>query len=354
MALKAGVTKQIPPLIGVSQNINRIREMIKHVAHTGLSVVISGESGVGKEVVAQNLYRESPRVGKPFVKINCAALPEGLLESELFGYEVGAFTGAGRRKRGKFELAHGGVLFLDEIGDMSLQLQSKLLHVLQSGEFARLGSETDIRTDTWVIAATNHDLSQDVKQEKFREDLYYRLNIIKINIDPLRNRPEDIPHLIEHFLEQYAPRFSKSAPTQLGAEVIAKMQSYHWPGNVRELQNALKRIIVLGPSEEVLEELFHSDAIALQDSHASNPSGDGAYDLRELIGLDVREATSQSTLSLKEIKKKTLARVEKDVISHVLLHTGWNRSKATKILKISYKTLLNKIKELDIKIPSNF
>ncbi|MCJ7618243.1 MAG: sigma-54 factor interaction domain-containing protein, partial [Desulfobacterales bacterium] len=177
-----------PPLIGVSQTIESIRDLIKHVANTGLNVVISGESGVGKEVVAQNLYFNSHRKGNPFIKVNCAALPEGLLESELFGYERGAFTGADQRKKGKFRLADKGVLFLDEIGDMSFSLQSKLLHVLQGGEFSPLGSEKDIKTDTWVIAATNHDLEQDLRKGKFREDLYYRLNIIKFYITPLRNR----------------------------------------------------------------------------------------------------------------------------------------------------------------------
>jgi transcriptional regulator with GAF, ATPase, and Fis domain len=160
-----------PTIIGCSENIQKVKELIDHVAGTGLNTVIFGESGVGKEVVAQNLYQKSPRLGKPFIKINCAALPEGLLESELFGYERGAFTGAEQKRRGKFQLAHSGVLLLDEIGDMPLALQAKLLHVLQSGEFSPLGSEKEFKTDTWVIAATNHDLKQDISEGKFREDL---------------------------------------------------------------------------------------------------------------------------------------------------------------------------------------
>jgi len=191
----------LPPLIGTSESIEKIRELIEHVADTGLNVIITGESGVGKEVVAQNLFHESQRKDKPFIKVNCAALPDGLLESELFGFERGAFTGADRKKRGKFELAHEGVIFLDEIGDMSLSLQSKLLHVLQDGEFAPLGSEKDVISDAWVIAATNQELEQKVKKGLFREDLYYRLNTIKIYIPPLRNRPEDIPLLIDYFIE---------------------------------------------------------------------------------------------------------------------------------------------------------
>ena len=174
----------VPPLIGSSASIERIRELIDHTADTGLNVLITGESGVGKEVVAQNLYYKSQRKDKPFIKVNCAALPEGLLESELFGFERGAFTGAERKKRGKFELAHKGVLFLDEIGDMPLALQAKLLRVLQSGEFAPLGSEKEVKADAWVIASTNQNLVENVKKGLFREDLYYRLNIIKIYIPP--------------------------------------------------------------------------------------------------------------------------------------------------------------------------
>ncbi len=196
------------PIIGVSDNIVKIHEVIDHIADTGLNTVICGESGVGKEVVAQTLYQKSSRNGKPFIKVNCAALPDGLLESELFGYEKGAFTGADRKTRGKFELANKGVLMLDEIGDMSLSLQAKLLHVLQGGAFAPLGSEKEFKTDTWVIAATNHELEKDIADGKFREDLYYRLNIIKIYIQPLRERPEDIPHLIDYYLKEYSQLFT--------------------------------------------------------------------------------------------------------------------------------------------------
>ena len=184
------------PLIGTSESIEKIRELIKYVAGSDLNVLITGESGVGKEIVAQSLYHGSKRKGKPFIKVNCASLPEGLLESELFGFEQGAFTGAYRKKRGKFELAHQGVIFLDEIGDMSPALQSKLLHVLQCREFVPLGSEKEVTPDVWVIAATNQDLEKKVKEGLFREDLYYRLNAIRIYIPPLRKRPEDIPVLM--------------------------------------------------------------------------------------------------------------------------------------------------------------
>ena len=342
--------QKAPPLIGDSQNLERIRELINHVADTGLNILICGESGVGKEVVAQNLYQASPRNGKPFLKINCAALPDGLLESELFGHEQGAFTGAERKKRGKFELAHGGVLLLDEIGDMSIALQAKLLHVLQSGEFSRLGSEKEIHTDTWVIAATNHELEADIRKEKFREDLFYRLNIIKIHILPLRERPEDLPPLIDHFVNRYAYQFQAGHINSPGNRIIAKMCQYHWPGNVRELQNVLKRGFALGNWDEIIDELFSIEQDAAIVPRVS--PGSGKYPiLSGVVGLDP-ETLDLDELSLKEISRSVQNRVEREVISYVLDKSGWNRSKASRILKISYKALLYKIKDLDIQIPT--
>ena len=195
-------------LVGVSQNIRRIRELIGQVAETGFNVIVCGETGVGKELVVSNLYQRSNRLGQPFIKVNCAALPDTLLESEMFGYERGAFTGAIRTRRGKFEQANGGVLFLDEIGDMSLPLQSKLLHVLQGGDFTPLGSEKPLQTDVWVIAATHRDLERDVERGHFRDDLYYRLSTIRISVAPLRNRPEDVPLLIDYYIKKYAQQFN--------------------------------------------------------------------------------------------------------------------------------------------------
>ena len=342
--------KIAPPLIGVSQNIERIRELISHVADTGLNILICGESGVGKEVVAQNLYQASPRNGKPFLKINCAALPDGLLESELFGHEQGAFTGAERKKRGKFELAHGGVLMLDEIGDMSIALQAKLLHVLQSGEFSRLGSEGDIQTDTWVIAATNRELESEIRQGKFREDLFYRLNIIKIDIRPLRMRPEDLPPLIEHFVNTYAYQFPAGRINLPSNRIIAKMCEYHWPGNVRELQNILKRGFALGNWPEIIDELVSRQPAENGITTAFNHNSKCPI-LSNVVGLDV-ESIDLDTISLKEITRSVQDRVEREVISYVLDKSGWNRSKASRILKISYKALLYKIKNLCIQIPS--
>ena len=339
-------------IIGVSQNIRRIRDLIDQVADTGLNTIIYGETGVGKELVVQCLYQKSDRVGKPFVKVNCAALPDSLLESEMFGYEQGAFTGAERRKRGKFEQAHGGVLFLDEIGDMSLRLQSKLLHVLQGGDFTPLGSEKLVKTDTWVIAATNHELENDMQIGEFREDLYYRLSTIKIYLEPLRNRPEDIPFLIDHYIKEYAEQFDGKKLVQPSSTTIDRLGSYHWPGNVRELQNILKRIMILGEDEETINDLLKApgkqDRIADIQAAITKPSIP-----IDLLGLNDDSAANLSSLSLKKIRKKALDRVEKEVISYVLEKTGWNRSKATKILNISYKTLLYKIKDLGITPPSD-
>jgi transcriptional regulator with PAS, ATPase and Fis domain len=338
-------------IIGVSPNIERIKELINQVADTGLNTLVCGETGVGKELVVQKLYEHSDRMGKPFIKVNCAALPDGLLESELFGYEQGAFTGAQRRRRGKFELAHGGVLFLDEIGDMSLPLQSKVLHVLQGGHFSPLGSEKDVRSDTWVIAATNHELESDMKNGQFRGDLFYRLSTIKISINPLRERSEDLPLLIDHYLKEYGVQFKDKKIQKPGSGVMKKLLAYSWPGNVRELQNVLKRIMILGDSEESL-----SDLLQTPDRHGfpgnGNPGNLEPLVHSELLNLDSENDASLNSLSLKKVRKRVLDRVEKEVIAFVLNKTGWNRSKATKILKISYKTLLYKIKDLEIEPPN--
>ncbi|GAB6905473.1 Sigma-54 dependent two component DNA-binding response regulator (Fis family protein) [Desulfosarcina cetonica] len=345
-------TKLGPPIVGVSKNIERVRELIEHVAGTGLNTVVFGESGVGKEVVAQNLYQKSPRVGKPFIKINCAALPEGLLESELFGYERGAFTGAEQKKKGKFQLAHSGVLLLDEIGDMSLPLQAKLLHVLQSGgEFSPLGSEKEVKADTWVIAATNHDLKRDIEAGKFREDLYYRLNIIKIYLAPLRERPEDIPPLINFYVKEYSQMLNNRNLEKPSPNVIERMCKYSWPGNVRELQNVLKRMLVLGDCSQILDELFNSEKITATQDGAADSSMSQHASLTEIIDLEGANSPDSQSFSLKTAKKKAVEMVEREIISHVLEKTDWNRSKASKILKISYKTLLYKISDLNIVPP---
>ena len=339
-----------PTIIGVSNNIRRIKELIGQVADTGLNTIVYGETGVGKELVVQNLYQKSNRVGKPFVKVNCAALPDTLLESEMFGYEQGAFTGAERRKRGKFEQASGGLLFLDEIGDMSLPLQAKLLHVLQGGDFSPLGSEKSLKMGAWIITATNRELEGDMVNGKFREDLYYRLSTIKIHIEPIRNRPEDIPLLIDHYVKTYAAQFDGKQLLIPSNKIIEKLTAYHWPGNVRELQNVLKRFMILGSSEDNLDDMLIGNENRPQAAGLPTSAGQ-LLSSAELLGFDSNDPPDLSSLSLKKIKKKAIVRVEKEIISYVLEKTGWNRSKATKILNISYKTLLYKIKNLGIEPP---
>jgi len=334
-------------LIGISANIEKIRQQISQLAETGLNTIVCGETGVGKELVVKMLFEQSPRFGKPFVKVNCAALPDTLLESEMFGYEQGAFTGAVRKMRGKFEQANGGLLFLDEIGDMPFALQAKLLHALQDGEFTPLGSENSLRSNVWIIAATNHDLKQDLKEEKFRADLYYRINEAIIYIEPLRHRPEDIPFLIKYYGDQYARQFSKKQPCTISREIIDRLGRHNWPGNVRELQNVLRRIILLNEGEEALESMIPGNG----NSHPQPQTpfrGDSPPPWINFLELNGEEPKLNS-LSLKEIGKKTSDFVEKQVISYVLEKTGWNRSRANKILGISYKTLLAKIQELELK-----
>jgi transcriptional regulator with PAS, ATPase and Fis domain len=333
-------------LIGVSDNICKIRELIRKVAEVEISAVVCGETGVGKELVVQNLHQKSKRAGMPIVKVNCAALPDTLLESEMFGYERGAFTGAQRRMRGKFEQAHNGVLFLDEIGDMSIGLQSKLLHALQDGMFTPLGSERGVKTDAWVIAATNHDLDEDLKTGQFRQDLYFRLNCITIHIEPLRKRPEDIPLLIEHYGTKYASTYNGNRPKELSSRIVDKLVAYHWPGNVRELQNVLKRLMVFGVSSENINEMLTGGSNYSAGSQLSAPT---LSLLTEYLNSNGGRMPDLSELSLKRIRKEAGNRVEKAVIGYALDKTGWNRSKTSRILDISYKSLLDKIQELKIR-----
>jgi transcriptional regulator with PAS, ATPase and Fis domain len=342
--MKSGTT-----LVGVSRNIRRVRELIDQVADTGFNVIVCGETGVGKELIVTSLYEKSNRFGKPFIKVNCAALPDTLLESEMFGYERGAFTGAVHTRRGKFEQATGGVLFLDEIGDMSLPLQSKLLHVLQGGDFTPLGSEKPVQTDVWVIAATHRTLRTEVEQGRFRDDLYYRLSTISIYIEPLRKRPEDIPVLIDYYIRKYAQKLNAKASPSLSREAFAKLSAYPWPGNVRELQNVLQRIIVLGESEDAIDSMLASAPRMLSAGPVSPAAGAPGAVGEMLAG--PRGEIDLSDFSLKRIRKKAMNQVERELINHVLIKTGWNRSKASRILKISYKTLLQKIGELQIAPP---
>mgnify|MGYP001820833615 FL=1 len=334
------------PLIGVSKDISKIKELIARVAKTGLSVVITGESGVGKEVVANQLCIQSPRAGKPFIKINCAALPETLLESELFGYDQGAFTGAVRKKRGKFELSHHGTLLLDEVGEIPLSLQAKLLRALQSGEITPLGSEKEVHIDTWVIATTNQPLEKWISQQRFREDLYYRLNTVSIYVPPLRERPEDIPALIDYYIRCYASQYKIDG--SLDAATIEALTTHTWPGNVRELQNALKRILVIGDSEREINRLKQPDRMN-EDVDLDTDRIFSSSFIQEFLDFERRYLRTNHSLPLKKVSKKALSIVEKEIISSVIKKTGGNKSKAAKILGVSYKTLLYKMNDLDIR-----
>ena len=335
-------------LIGVSQNIRKIKKIINDVADTELDILVFGETGVGKELVVRGLYQKSKRAGKPFIKVNCAALPDTLLESEMFGYERGAFTGAERRMRGKFEQANRGVLFLDEIGDMSFALQSKLLHALQDRDFTPLGSEKSVKTDIWLIAATNHNLKDDIEKDQFRADLFHRLNTITIHVEPLRNRPEDLPCLIDFYTKQYASLRNGKKSQTISDGTFEKLIAYQWPGNVRELQNVLRRLLIFGDNKEIVDELLQPSYSTQLDSDR-NTINNNALSSQNVLGLIGVDHENLSNFSLKKITKTTRDLIDKRLISYVLEKTGWNRTRATKILDISYKSLLTKIQELDIK-----
>jgi two-component system response regulator AtoC len=304
--------------------MRRIDATVRRVACTDVTVLISGESGVGKEVVARALHRRSSRRDRPFVKVNCAALPPELLESELFGHERGAFTGAERQAKGKFEQAHTGTIFLDEIGEMPPALQAKLLQVLQDHEFARVGGDHDIRVDVRIIAATNRDLEKYVGQGGFREDLFYRLNVLHIRVPPLRERREEIPGLVEYFLERYAGKHQRR-PSRVSAETLERFRRYHWPGNVRELENVVQRLVILG-DESVVDEL----AATRPEPEAPTPANETPQE--------------DDGLGLKDLVRRAAETAERDALKRMLERVRWRRVEAAQRLRISDKTLRDKIK----------
>jgi transcriptional regulator with GAF, ATPase, and Fis domain len=305
--------------------------------------LICGESGVGKEVVARTLHERSRRREGPFVKINCAALPGELLESELLGYERGAFTGASQAKPGKFELADRGTIFLDEIGEMPLTLQAKMLHVLQDREFCRLGARHTIRVDVRVLAASNRDLTREVKRGAFREDLFYRLNVVAIRVPPLRDRREEIPELVDHFVNRYSEEHGCPLP-KISESTLGRLMQYSWPGNVRELENVVKRILVLG-TEAVVDELQQLDEALALAPHPSNSAATNGTPLdngQALSWLD--RAPLSPTLGLKELVREAAEEAERRALKTTLEELCWRRGAAALRLRISYKTLLEKIK----------
>jgi two-component system response regulator HydG len=306
-------------ILGRSAQIQAMREVILEVANTDSTVLVTGETGTGKELVADALHYEGSRVGGPLVRVNCAALTETLLESELFGHEKGAFTGAEKQRIGKFERAHGGTLFLDEITEMGAHVQAKLLRVLQGSEFERVGGDKPVSTDVRVISATNRDPEQAVREGKLREDLFYRLNIIRIEIPPLKQRAEDITFLAETFLRRSAARHKKDI-RGLSSEALNALNSYHWPGNVRELENCLERAVILARSDVVEKEDLPQPV-----SGVSGP---------------VLPGSSVESLNLKEVEKRTVLRA--------LEKSGWNKSRAAELLGVFPSSLYKKMKRFGI------
>lgn len=314
-------------ILSTNQKVLRIKEIAKHVSDTDVPVLVMGESGVGKEVVARFIHMNSSRRDKPFVKVNCAALPNELLESELFGYERGAFTGALNDKPGKFELADKGTILLDEIGEMTPHLQAKLLHVLQDSEYCRLGGKRLVRVDARVLASTNINIEEAVSKGTFREDLYFRLNVIRLDIPPLRERREDIPILSNYFLCKYRERY-KSTVEEISPQLLDSFLRYDWPGNIRQLENAVKRYLILPDVDMTLNELKENSANASSVAAPIKPKEDN--------------------MSLKDVGTRAAEHAEKELVLRVLEETSWNRKQAARRLNICYKALLNKLKRWQI------
>jgi two-component system response regulator AtoC len=321
----SGRNGHIPPdvLFGRTEEMQRVRRTVERVAGVRVPLLIRGESGSGKELLASYLHRIGPWREMPLVKVNCAAIPGSLLESELFGYEKGAFTGAYATRPGKFEAANGGTVVLDDIGEIDSSLQARLLQVLQDGCFCRIGDLTERRVDVRIIAISNRDVEGEITRGAFREDLFYRINVVNVHLPPLRRRLEDLPVLVDHFLQYYSQRFERQVP-QLPGAVLDRFRQHSWPGNVRELENYVKRYVILDSPESILEEL----------EERSRGAEAGEFQLPP-----IRE------FSLKKFAKQASQQAEHHMILEALKQTRWNRKRAAEMLGISYRALLYKIKE---------
>jgi two-component system response regulator AtoC len=339
-------------LFSLSDRMNKVQAILDQVANTDITVLITGESGTGKELVAKALHKSSERVGEPFIKVNCAALPRELLESELFGFEKGAFTGAHRRKYGRFEMAQNGTIFLDEISEMHSDLQSKLLHVLQEKQFYRIGGEREIKVNCRILTATNKNLEDLVEDGRFRRDLFYRINVVNIVVPPLRERKDDIPLLADYFIKRYEEMYNRDS-VKISPKLMEMFMEYAWPGNVRELENNIKRLIILANEGQLISEFNRK-------RQEGSPAAIPAREERFGIGTNAAPMTAAQgpwrekgeeelvlpdKATLKEVAKIAQRKAEKELIGRVLDQTRWNRRKAAQILDISYKALLYKIKE---------
>jgi two-component system response regulator AtoC len=321
-----------------SERMRVVEDIVRRAADTNATILLQGESGTGKEMVARAIHHISDRRDKPFLKVNCASLPGDLLESELFGHEKGAFTGAHRRKPGKFELAHRGTFLLDEIGEMPLGLQAKLLHVLQDGQFFRVGGSEVITSDARLIAATNKNLASVMASGFFREDLYYRLNVVAISIPPLRERREEIPMLVDYFMGRFCRQYNRDA-LKISTATMRMLQDYSWPGNVRELENMIKRAVVLQTEALVQQE------IALRSEKRWAPKAEGQAPAPAAVPA---AQPPEAELGLKDIARRAAMAAEKAVIKEVLEKVRWNRAEAARLLKISYKAMLYKIRQVGL------
>jgi len=306
--------------------MQEIQSIIQSTADTDTTVLIRGESGVGKDLIARAVHAASTSRKGPFVKVNCAAIPQELLESELFGHEKGAFTSAYRRKPGQLEYANRGTIYLDEIAELPLLLQAKLLHVLQDFQFSRIGGNETVKLDARVIAATNRNLEEAMKRCEFREDLYYRLNVVEIRVPPLRERRDDIQTLASWFLDKFNAQYGRRK--QLQPATMARLQEYQWPGNIRELENVIRRVVVLAEGEHAIETLVPRDRAG-----------------------SIEAANAVVSESLREIARRGAREAERKALAEVLDRVHWNRAEASRILKVSYKTLLHKICESGLQPP---
>jgi len=321
--------EEFAPLLGGSPAMRHIKRIVEDIADTDATVLIRGESGVGKDLVARAIHEASIRHRAPFVKVNCAALPTELLESELFGHEKGSFTGAYRRKLGQFEYANDGTIYLNEIGELPLVLQAKLLHVLQDLRFTRIGGQEPLKVNVRVVAATNRDLERAIAHGDFREDLFYRLDVVDVRVPPLRERRDEIPALASYFLARFNERYGRNK--SISVSLMDKLMQHTWPGNVRELENIVRRIAVLGEGEQACEALLARPRSAAAAAH-SRPS--------------------PSTESLRDIARRGALEAERKALAEVLERVQWNRAEAARILRVSYKTLLNKISACRLSSPA--